>query len=305
MRHGLRRLDPMDFKQPIETNDPGKPGELIEVEVWRLFVNDEYQRSLSDGSRSSIRRMAMNWDWDKYTPISIVRCDQAVIDEIGDVMYEVVDGQHESIAAATNGHIIKLPAMVKMQRAVGEDATLADKASAIIGINKRIAITPFARFNMELAAQNRQAIAVSCALSFAKCQILETAPPNHVYSAGDILAIGTLKQLEKSEGEATLTRLLRIAKAGNCTPISATMLKALAIVNKSPDDPQEVFDKLAAYILGQGSRRLELIADSDRFPDEHAFSRLAANLFNKCSITKPVSNARISRRMMLANNESD
>jgi hypothetical protein len=288
MRHGLRRLDPIDFKTSLEVNKPGPAPEMLDVEIWRLCVNDEYQRDISGTGRNRIKLMAENWDWEKYTPISIVLAEAAAIAEAGTTLYEVVDGQHEAIAAATNGNIVRLPAILKSA------STLKEKAASFIGINKRVAIPTSHKFNTELAAGDEVAISVNCALSFSKCRLLDMPPSKAQYEVGDTLAVGTMQIIVRAQGGDALTRILRIAKAGRAAPITAHMLKALAIVINSDDD--DLDDKIANYLVAYGAKRIELECKAHCPPGEQVSSYMAEHFFTKLNIRKPAVRGSKARR---------
>lgn len=292
MRHGLRRLDPVDFKQPVETNNPGQPPVIMNVEIWRLFVNDEYQRDISRKGQKHILQMATNWDWEKYTPISIVVADQAVLDDVKDTVYEVVDGQHQVIAAATNGNVHLLPAILKQSK------SLKEKADAFVGINKRVAIPKFHQYNTALAAGDENAISVNCALSFSKCTLLEYPKTRDTYKPGETLALAAMQSIVRSDGEQALTRILRIGRAAEVAPISAGLIKALSFLIKSPDDAEEVDQKLVTHLKVFGAARLELEAKAHS-TDGKAYDTMAEHMFMNLAISKPKSKSKQERRRFI------
>lgn len=283
MRHGLRRLNPMVFKQVLDCAKPPPPPRLLMVAPHQLVVNEEYQRDLSNQSRARIRHIAENWDWGKYKAISIVRCDEGVCEDAGCELYEVIDGQHAGIAAATNGNIELLPAVLWE---TGSEISLSEKADKFIGINKmRIALTPAAIFKAELAHGNEEAIAVQCALSFARVELLDSPSPTGEYGVGQVLSLATLRSIYRKHGEKFLTRVLKICRASECAPISSTLLKALENTLDTDDEPEHIDVRIAEYIKGQGLPKLELIAKSQTEIRGRVYVQLARILQEKLNIT--------------------
>ena len=75
------------------------------LEHLRHHHDEEYQRELSSKSIRQIRKIAANWDWSAFKAPSVARTDDPDL-------YEVVDGQHTAIAAATNGNVGFLPCLL-------------------------------------------------------------------------------------------------------------------------------------------------------------------------------------------------
>lgn len=237
------------LKPGVHGNDPGPAPEVLFLSVDQLVINEDYQRELSKPSRRLIRKIAANWDWGSYKAPSVCATEE-------DGVYEVVDGQHTAIGAATNGNIPFLPCLK------GAAATLAAKAKGFLGINQnRIALTAAAVFNAQVAAQDEAAIAVEVAMSSVCCSLLHVPPPNGGWKVGDTMAVGTLMNLARARGQARVALVLKIAKDAHAAPISSALVKALDIALPLEPTPDAI-NRVTATLRGQGCGRLELICKS-------------------------------------------
>ncbi|WP_295169740.1 DUF6551 family protein [uncultured Brevundimonas sp.] len=257
---GFRNIAPLDAQ--ITGNVPGPAPEIQFLEPRQLVVNDDYQRELSRSSLRQIKNMAEGWDWSSFKAPNVARTDDPEI-------FEVVDGQHTAIAAATNGNIPFLPCLVM------DADTLAAKAKGFIGINtNRLALTPVAIYTARVAAQEDEAIAVECAMSEAKVCLLALPPSNGQYMVGDTQAIGTMLTIAKSRGQDRLTLLLKIAVAARAAPVSSGLLKALDIAVPLEMNP-EVTNRISTILGGQGVARIEMMAKNRTPHGRRAYETLA------------------------------
>jgi len=257
---GYRNIEPLPGVKG--GNTPGMAPEIQFLEPRQLVVNEDYQRELSGASIRQIKRMAAGWDWSSFKAPNVARTADPEI-------YEVVDGQHTAIAAATNGNIPFLPCLIM------DAETLKEKATGFLGINKhRIALTPAAIYAAQVAAQDEDAISAEVAMSQAGVRLLQFPPPKGDYKVGDSLAVGAIMALAKKHGSGRLTDLLRIAVAAQAAPVSAQVLKALDLalpVNAEPD----VVNRITVILRGQGIARLDMIAKSRTPHGRRAYETLA------------------------------
>ena len=225
----------------------GPPPQLIMLRPDQLFVNDDYQRSLSGSSEDHILRMARRWDWMAYQAPNVAATEHPDI-------YEVLDGQHTVTAAVTNGSIPLLPCLLSSA------SSLSEKAGSFIKINtQRKTLTPVDVFNARVAAQDDAAIGVTCALSAANCELLAVPPSDRRWKPGHTMAVGTLLAIMRSRGEARLTTLLVIAKAAGAAPTSANLLKALDIAVPLAL-PSSIEQRIIDMLRGAGPGRIEMKA---------------------------------------------
>lgn len=260
---GFRQIEPLPSKGVC--NEPGPAPEILYLEPRQLVVNEEYQRGVSRAGIRQIRQMAERWDWSAFKAPSVARTDDPDL-------YEVVDGQHTAIAAATNGTIPYLPCLVMSAE------TLAEKASGFLGINRdRIALTKAAIYNALVAAQDETAITVFCALSDSGCRMLDVPPNAGRWEVGDTLAVGTLLDIGKRRGGPRLTTLLTLLKGAQAAPISSMALKALDLALPL-DPPDDVLNRAGVILRSQGVSRLETIAKSRTSHGARAYETMADTL---------------------------
>lgn len=258
--NGFRKIAPLPDK--IVGNEPGPAPEIAFLEPRQLVVNDDYQRDLSRSGIRQIKGMAANWDWSSFKAPNVARTEDPDV-------FEVVDGQHTAIAAASNGNIPFLPCLIM------DAETVAQKAKGFIGINtNRLALTPVAIYTARVAAQEEDAIAVECAMSEAKVSLLALPPANGAYLPGDTQAIGSMIAIAKARGQARLTALLKVGVAARAAPLSSCLLKALDIalpLDASPD----IVNRVVAILGGQGVSRFEMIAKNRTAHGRRTYETLA------------------------------
>jgi hypothetical protein len=190
------------------------PPSIAWLQLTQLVIDDSYQRSLSEKSLRSIRRMAGNWDWSLFKPLSVSPVD--------DGLYEILDGQHEAIAAATTGLIQTLPCMILPLGA------RADRAAAFVGINHhRLGLTAWALYRARLAAEDPEAVAVDEALALAGCELFETYRYQVDYAPGAVGCVNTLCLIARRRGATGLARILSIAKRAGVAPMPSPLLKGV------------------------------------------------------------------------------
>ena len=182
-----------------------------------LVINDEYQRSLSEKSVRAIRRMVANFDWARLKALSVV--------DVGDGKFEVIDGQHTAIAAASHGGIDAVPCLIAPMR------SLQARAGDFVGINRdRVSMTPMQVFWAEVAAEDEIAVEVLRGVELGGGRLLTGPPAFGRYKVGDVIAIGALKSLAKNGGPAWVKRAVSVCVEATLAPISANILKAMMLL---------------------------------------------------------------------------
>lgn len=73
------------------------------VSPSELWVDESYQRGLSDRSMRLIRKIIGEWDWTAFKPPVVVEVDGKL---------QVIDGQHTALGALTHGGIEQLPVLI-------------------------------------------------------------------------------------------------------------------------------------------------------------------------------------------------
>lgn len=179
-----------------------------------LVINDAYQRSLSDKSITSIRKMVANFDWARLKALTVVEMPGSV--------YEIIDGQHTAIAAASHGGILHLPCLVSPERSVQA------RAADFVGINRdRVAMTQMQVFWAEVTAEDEIAMEVLQGVAAAGGKVLRVPPAYGEFQVGDLMCIGTLRKLANLGGLAYVKRAVSLCVSGKLAPVKAVILGAL------------------------------------------------------------------------------
>lgn len=220
----VKPLTPIGETKRIERSLVGPPPRLAWLGLDQLVINADYQRSLSNASLALIRRMVAEWDWNRFKALSVA--------PTGDGLYEVVDGQHTALAAATHGSIETLPCLVLTA------ATVAEKAAAFVGINAdRISLTPFALYRARVAAGDAEAVAVREGLETAGVTLVSQLRYGAETPEGVAACVSTLLGLARRGGKARVARLLALVKGGGITPVPAALLRGLEVLTAQDDAP--------------------------------------------------------------------
>lgn len=225
----LRAIQPVketDGKR-LRRNPIAPPPKIAWLALDQLVVDEDYQRAISTNGTRLIRRLVENWDWNCFKPLSVAA--------VGDGRYEVIDGQHTAMAAATHGSVETLPCLVL------DAATVAQRSAAFVGINRdRLALTPYAMFRARVSAQEPEAVSVQAALDEAGAHLFETINRTLEYEPGSLACVSSLLQVARTYGEETLTRSLKVCIAASLTPIPSSAIKAVAdlIAEKSMADEE-------------------------------------------------------------------
>lgn len=193
----------------------GRRPEIAWLPLASLRINDAYQRSLSDRSMRSIRKMIAGWDWARVKALSVM--------PIGDGLYEVIDGQHTAHAAASHGGIDELPCLIAAA------ASLEARAGAFVGINRdRVAMTPLQIFWADVAAGDEDALDAVRGVELAGGRILRHSPGTDRFEIGDIMSAEGVKRLARRGGVAYVRRVVGVGVAGKLGPIKDAFLRAVA-----------------------------------------------------------------------------
>lgn len=211
MTEALRAIEALPIGDGV-VEDPGPRPELQWIPLSQLYINDAYQRRLTDRSRRAIRKIASRFDWAKLKALSVI--------DVGDGRFEVTDGQHTAIGAATHGGIDELPCLVSPSR------SLEKRAAAFVGLNRdRVGMTELQVYHAELQAGDELAIEIQQGVERAGGRVLRN--PTSDYKVGDLMCIGSLRQLAKKGGPAYVKRAVGLGVQANLAPIKAPVLRGL------------------------------------------------------------------------------
>lgn len=124
MEH-LRPIAALPLPDTVRPNAPDITAapELRWLSPEQLRVDGRYQRDLSERSIRLIHRIVGDFDWRRFKP-------PIVTPVAGGDAYEVIDGQHSAIAAASHPAVSRIPVLVVAQ------PDLAGRARAFVGHNR-------------------------------------------------------------------------------------------------------------------------------------------------------------------------
>ncbi|MEO0870963.1 MAG: hypothetical protein AAFY19_03240 [Pseudomonadota bacterium] len=269
MNEVLRQIHPIEMPGVTPAGLQTLP-ELKWLPIEALVINGAYQRDLSDKSVRSIRRIVGNFDWSRFKALSVL--------DRGDGTYEVVDGQHSAIAAASHPDISEVPCLVSQQRAD------ADSAANFVAINRdRVAMTPIALFFAELAAKDEIALEVLQGVESAGGRICRQPPPNGAFKPGDTMAIQTLKSLAKKGGPAWVKRAMSICIQAKVLPVKTQFLKAMELLVWSGEwagdiTDEEIVSVIRIHSANELLRRAQQLRAETRQPIGRCLATVIARL---------------------------
>ncbi len=259
---GLRSIVPLSAES-LRGIEPAELGNLPKIE-WvdprTLYVEDDYQRTMqSANSVKLVRKIVGGFSWARLKPPICVR-----IPEYGNALV-LIDGQHSATAAASHPKVDKIPVVVV------DGSAIADRAEAFVGHNRdRINLTQMAIFKAELAAGDATAAAVerACQASGARV-VINSINLREKHPVGTTIAVGTLRMLLRTRGEAELTRVLTILVKAGRGPIKAEEIAAVGLAIDGAD--QSIDGRLVPVIAKHSTERWHsmaatMVADTDTAP---------------------------------------
>lgn len=193
----------------IDTDD--KP-EFEWVDPSDLYIEQKYQRNLTDHSIKLIRKIFKDFEWSKFKPPVVSRSENKWV---------VIDGQHTAIAAASHPKIKKIPVMVITS------ASVKDRANAFMGHNRdRLNVSPAQMFFSSVAAEDPVALIVKKAMDETGCTVVRAKPP--IWVEGQTMAVGSLMVLATRKTLPDIVRILKILMDAKRAPIVAGEINAVA-----------------------------------------------------------------------------
>lgn len=264
----LERIKPINryCLTPRAMEDIGPAPALEWLPLEALVVDHSYQRRISERSITVIRGAVERFDWAAVKALSVI--------DLGNGTYEVIDGQHTAIAAATHGGIKCLPALICAARSRRE------KANAFVQVNtSRVAMTPLQIFWAQVEAGDAEAEAVVAGADKANARILRYPPANGCFREGDTMSIAALRKIARRKGKAGVARVLRLGVQCKLAPIGVTFVRAVEEIiwakggaATHPTDP-EIYD----VVRGRWKiieRRADIMRCDEGVPKYRAASRI-------------------------------
>lgn len=242
--------------------DPGEVPVLDWIDKGVIFPDPLYQRPLDDTRVNTILRA---FSWRSFGALVVV--PQA------DGTYHVPDGQHRLAAAKLHPKVSHVPCVIVRAEDVPAEA------SVFVEINKnRKNVTALELFFAQLAAGDKETEAMLKA-----CQEAGIRIPKHPgdYKPNDSIAVAAIASIVTGYIAPRAVEFLKIAAAGNFTPITAAQIKAVEYLRTDPEFRDQITgDDLAALLAASGK---QFDGEAKRFAATHKTSmwKALANVWFK------------------------
>jgi hypothetical protein len=228
----------------VSPNTPKTNAPICEwVDPATLLVHPVYQRDLSKRSINLIRKIVNGWDWAKFKPPVVASTGEG---------FEVIDGQHTAIAAATHPAIEKIPVMVVTAHEV------ADRARAFVGHNTdRLNLSPAQLHYASVAAEDDDALTVHQVCKRAGVELVRYPPANGEWRPGQTLAVAAIRTLVARRGAMGARIVLQVLVEAGEAPMRANGIKAVEMLLYDPEYKSQVSaSDLASTIAALGPRAI-------------------------------------------------
>lgn len=235
---------------------PQPAPQLMWVKIDDLVIDDRYQRPLSTNNWASIKRIAREFRWSRFSPV--------VVAPVEGGRYALIDGQHRAHAAALC-RIEAIPAMVALV-APGEQAL------AFIEINTRqIRVSGHVVYRAALTAGEAWAVACRDAVAVAGCELMtRNNMSKNDKKAGQVFAIGLIRNLVQTghdkavtNGLAALMRYDPEAVANFTDTLLTPWLTACAEIPREQDFYLDVLRAKRPWLVIEAADRM---AEEDGMP---------------------------------------
>jgi len=226
------------------------------VDPRELLVDESYQRNISTRSCELIEKIISAWDWCRFKPPVVAATPDG---------FEVIDGQHTAIAAASHPDISMIPVMIVVAR------DQAGRASAFIGHNHdRVSITRLQMHRAAVTAGQADAHTLQRVCKRANIVLLPAQPPRGKYSAGETIAVGAIQKLIERRGPNGASRVLEILSAAGLAPVNAASVRAVELLLYDEEfagkmDADEIRQALAVHAEGRANEA-KLFAATHQVP---------------------------------------
>lgn len=160
-----------------------QPAPMLEwVRIDRMVIDETYQRDLTPGNWTAIRKIAADFHWSRFSPVLLA--------PLSGGFYAVIDGQHRVHAAAICG-FETVPAMI-----VPIDSS--EQARAFSWVNSAVVkITPHHIYKAALAAGEAWAVTAHASVEAAGCKLMTYNSTSKNKQPGQVYCIGLIRDLVK------------------------------------------------------------------------------------------------------------
>ncbi|WP_165184762.1 DUF6551 family protein [Caulobacter soli] len=217
----VRKVKPVSIANVIPAKITGLRPRFETADPKSLLVDEAYQRGLSDKSLRLIRKIIGEWDWARFKPPVVAETAAG---------FEVVDGQHTAIAAASHPGIGYIPIMVV------PGISQAARANAFVGHNRdRLGMTPMQIHYAQITAGDAEAVELQAVCAASRVEILRTPPAAGVYKPGQTVAVRGIADLVARRGREKSIQILTILTDAGLGPVNAVHVRAVDHLLHDPE----------------------------------------------------------------------
>jgi hypothetical protein len=181
-----------------------------------LYVETDYQRSLTKNSIKLIREIACDFDWLHIKPIVCARTK--------DGKTLVIDGQHTAIAAVSIG-IKKVPIMIV------DAPEMKIRALAFVAQNVcRLTMSRLQIFHAKVTGEDPKAMAAAKVAKAAKVRIVSSQPGSGDWEVGDTMAAAAIERMVSRLGAERATNVLKTLVSAKRAPVAVHEILAVSAV---------------------------------------------------------------------------
>lgn len=200
-------------------DDLGPKPRVAWIPLGMLISDEEYQRTTASlSSRALIKKIAENFKWRRYQPITVTKMSNSI--------YEIIDGQHRAAAARLRPDIKELPCYVV------DAEEVEHRADSFVSVNRdRVVIGPLQLFKAQLVAKDPESVAVQAICEMVGVEILPYPIQNKDLKPGQLLSVGAVRAIYTNNGERILRIVLdTMARAfkGRSGQLKASIIKGVA-----------------------------------------------------------------------------
>jgi hypothetical protein len=244
----LRRIASISMRGVKPNEDIGQAPELLWVSPEDLYVDEVYQRSLSEASITRIRKIITEFRWDKFTAPNVSEIDEG---------YRVLDGQHGAIAALCHPAIDLIPVLNTPGLTVEQQS-----AAFVSHARDRLNVTRTQIYHSALVAGDPEVVALERVLRRAGVSVRRNPPSDGVYEPGETMAVGTLLKLLRRRSAEVAVEMLTMLRTR--APVAQIEIDALDLLRHDPDFREdwdvEAITPIVAASAGYERREAEQIA---------------------------------------------
>ncbi len=208
----MRKIIPIDLEGITPNVIASLKPKFIIVDPLNLRVDERYQRELSQRSRRLILRMVTGWDWMAFKPPIVAQTEEPEV-------FDVVDGQHTAIGAASHPQVGNIPALL-----ISPD-DLAGRAMSFVKHNRdRITVSKVDEFVALIAAGDDHAVDVKNTCDRHGITIHRTRP--NKWDVGDTMSVTVVSDLVRRRFPVGAGRVFSALVKSELAPVASEHIKA-------------------------------------------------------------------------------